>query len=92
MALTGDRYAGTFEGHTIEFVRNNWIKSLKLLIDGIEVARGSCMFPGQRTLTATLEHNGVPYEVVARSVRERILFTKDTIEIDGRPLPLVKAY
>jgi hypothetical protein len=92
MALTGDRYVGTFEGHTIEFVRNNWVKLLKLLIDGTEVTRGSCMLPGRRTLTATLEHNGVPYEVVARSVPERVLFTKDTIEIDGQLLPLVKAY
>ncbi len=41
MAITGDRYVGKYEGHGIELVRNNWDKTLKLLIDGKEVASES---------------------------------------------------
>jgi hypothetical protein len=90
MAITGDRYVGTYYGHTIELIRNNWVKTLKLLIDGQEVASKSCMLPGRITLTGTLEHNGVQHAVVARSVPRYLLWTKDTIEIDGNELPLTK--
>src|SRR5262245_60671768 len=38
MGLTGDCYEGSFKGHTIEVVRNEWIKTLKLLTDGKVVA------------------------------------------------------
>ena len=34
MGITGDRYEGTFDGHKIELVRNNWNKTRNLLIDG----------------------------------------------------------
>jgi hypothetical protein len=92
MAITGDRHVGTYEGHTLELIRNNWVKTLVLLIDGEEVARGSCMLPGRLTLTGALEHNGARHEVVARSVPWRLLWTKDTIEVDGKALPLTKTY
>jgi hypothetical protein len=88
MAITGDHYVGTYEGHAVELIRNNWNKTLKLLIDREEVASTSCMFPGHLTLTADLEHNGVRHTVVAKSVPYRIVFTKDTIAVDGRELPL----
>jgi hypothetical protein len=90
MALTGDRYVGKFEGHTLEFVRDNWNKTLRLLIDGEEVARGSCVLPGRVTLTGEVEHDGVRHAVVAQSVPRRILWTTDTIDVDGQPLTLTK--
>ena len=46
MGLTGDRYEGTFRGHPVELVRNEWIKVLKLLIDGNVVARTSARSRG----------------------------------------------
>jgi hypothetical protein len=88
MALTGDYYVGQYEGHTVELIRNNWNKSLKLLIDGDEVARASCTFPGRRTLAGSLECNGVRHAVVATSVPYRLVLTKDTVEVDGSELPL----
>jgi hypothetical protein len=88
MALTGDHYVGKYQGHAIELIRNNWNKTLKLLIDGQEVARTSCMFPGSFTLTGTLEHNGVQHAVVASSVPHRLVLSKDTIAVDGSDLPL----
>ena len=90
MALTGDRWVGTFEGHTIELVRNNWNKTLRLLIDGKKVASASCMFPRRITLTGAVEHGGVQHAVVAKSVPHRLLWAKDTIEVDGQPLTLTK--
>jgi hypothetical protein len=90
MAITGDRYVGTYEGHPIELIRNNWNKTLKLLIDGNEVASESCLLPGRIVLTATLEHNGVRHAVVAKSVPRYLLWTTDTIEIDGNELALTK--
>lgn len=68
MALTGDRYIGTYDGHTIELVRNNWDKTLKLLIDGREVAGTTCHLPRRITLTVAQEFGGHQHEVVARSV------------------------
>jgi hypothetical protein len=90
MAITGDRYVGAYEGHTIELVRNNWNKTLRLLIDGKEVACESCVLPGRVTLTGTLEHGGVPLAVVAKSVPRRLLWTSDTVEIDGKALTLTQ--
>jgi len=90
MALTGDHYVGTFEGHTLELIRNNWNKTLTLLIDGKEVAWESCVLPGRVTLTGVVEHGGVRHAVVVRSVPHRLLWTKDSIEVDGEPLTLTK--
>jgi hypothetical protein len=73
MAITGDRYVGTYEGHIIELIRNNWVKTLTLLIDGNEVAGDSCMLPGRITLSGALEHNGARHTVVAKSVLRYLL-------------------
>ena len=89
MILTGDRYVGKYEGYTIEIVRNNWNKTLKLLIDGQEVARESRTLPHNIFLTATLEHNGIQHTIVAKSI-VHFPTTEDSIEIDGQPLPLTK--
>jgi hypothetical protein len=88
MALRGDHYRGTYEGHTLELVRNNWNKTLKLFIDGQEVASTSCMFPGHFTLTGSLEHDGVRHAVVAESIPYHVVMTKDRIAVDGSDLPL----
>jgi hypothetical protein len=88
MALFGDRYVAIYDGHTIELVRNNWNKSLKLLIDGEEVARASCMIPGRITLSASLEHDGAQHAVVAKSIPYRLVLSKYTVEIDGSHLPM----
>ena len=61
---------------------------IELLIDGDEVARASCTFPGRRTLAGSLECNGVRHAVVATSVPYRLVLTKDTVEVDGSELPL----
>jgi len=89
MGITGDRYTGTFLTHTIELVRNNWDKTLRLLIDGREVARASRALPHDIILTAELQHAGMVHTVVARSV-VRFPSTVDTIDVDGDPLPLTK--
>ena len=89
MAITGDRYVGEYEGHTIELVRNKWDKTLALLIDGKKVASESRLFPHNITLTGTLEHDGVQHIVVAKA-DEHLFSTKDTIDIDGNPLALTK--
>ncbi len=90
MGLFGDRHAGEYEGHTVELLRNNWNKTLKLLIDGEEVASTSCDLPLSRTLVGTLEHGGALHEVVARSEPHHVIFTKDTIAVDGDELPLTR--
>jgi len=89
MSITGDRYIGIYEGHTIELMRDNWIKTLKLLIDGKEVASESRILPHNITLTATLEHSGVQHSIVARSIVHFPL-VEDTIEIDGKTLTITK--
>jgi hypothetical protein len=88
MALTGDCSVGKYEGHTIELIRNNWNKTLKLVIDGEEVASESCLFPGRFTLTGTLAHNRKRHAVVAKSIPYRLVLTKDTIAVDGNELPI----
>jgi hypothetical protein len=88
MGLFGDRYVGEYEGHTVELLRNNWNKTLKLLIDGEEVASTSCDLPLSRTLVGSLYHGGVQHDVVARSVPYYLIFTKDSIAVDGSEVPL----
>src|SRR6266542_2946763 len=56
MGITGDRHVGTYEGHTVELIRNNWFKTLKLLIDGKKVASTSVILPYDVTLNGTFEH------------------------------------
>lgn len=90
MSITGDRFVGDFEGRTIELVRNNWNKTLKLLIDGETVAQESRILPHDILLTAEFEHNGVRHAVVAKSLAH-FLSTDDAVEIDGKPLPLTKS-
>jgi hypothetical protein len=92
MALTGDQYLWTYEGHTGELIRNNWVKSLSPWIDGYRVASAMYIWPWQTTLTGTLEHGGVAHAVVARSVPRHILWTTDTVEVDGEALALTKTY
>jgi hypothetical protein len=89
MSFTGDHYVATYKGHTIELVRNNLNKTLKLLLDGQEVASESRLLPHDISLTATLKHNGDKHTVVAKSI---VCFpsTEDTIEIDGQILHLTK--
>ena len=89
MAITGDRYVTTYEGHTIELVRNNWDKTLRLSMDGQEVAKDSRALPHDITLTGTFEHDGVEHTVVARSVAN-VPSAHDTIEIDGKEVSLTK--
>ncbi|MBD1913206.1 MULTISPECIES: hypothetical protein [unclassified Leptolyngbya] len=90
MAITGDHYIGTYEGHSIELVRNNWNKTLKLLIDGKEVASKSRILPHDITLEGSLEHDGVQHTVTAKVV-VHFLSSEDTVEVDGNKLPLTKA-
>jgi hypothetical protein len=90
MALTGDRYVGSFEGHGIELVRNNWVKTLSLWIDGKEVASRMCIWPWDTTLNGELQHDGRRVSVVARSVPRQFFFTTDSIEVDGQALSLTK--
>jgi hypothetical protein len=92
MALTGDRYVGTYEGHAVELIRNKWFKTLSLWIDGQRVALALCIWPWPTTLTGSLEHNGGTHAVVARSIPRRILWTTDTVEVDGETLSLKKTY
>jgi hypothetical protein len=90
MAITGDRYVGEFEGHTIELVRNNWIHVLSLRIDGVIVARASCHFPRSITLSSRLESDGRQHDVVAKSIPRYFFWATDTIEVDGIELLLTK--
>ena len=92
MAITGDRYVGTYEGHTVELVRNNWVKTLSLRIDGQRVASAMQIWPWPTTLNGTLEHDGVAHAVVARSAPRHLLWTTDTVEVDGESLALTKSY
>jgi hypothetical protein len=89
MPLFGDQYTGTYEGHTLELVRNNWDKTLKLLIDGEVVASTSCHLPRTISLSGCLEHKGVRHKVMAKSIPHHIIFATDTIEIDGHELNLL---
>jgi hypothetical protein len=94
MGVTGDRYEGTFDGHKIELVRNNVDKTLNLLIDGAVVASEQRWLPKDITLHAEFEHKAVKHTVVAHQHLKRILGLPidhdDSIEVDGKPLPLKK--
>jgi hypothetical protein len=90
MGVTGDHYTAEYEGHTIELVRDNWIKKLMLLIDGSEVASASVMFPGDRVLNATLDHNGAQHTVQGISLN-KFPFTHDSITVDGKQLTVNKS-
>lgn len=92
MALTGDRYVGTYKGHTVELFRNKWFKALSLWIDGKRVALDLSIWPWPTTLTGSLAHEGRTHAVVARSTPHLIWWTTDTIEVDGEPLTLEKVY
>ena len=81
MGLMGDGYRGTYQGHTIELIRDNLAKKLKLVIDGVEVASQPRAMQHDITLTATLLHEGVSHRVVARSIVGRT--TSGTVMIDG---------
>jgi hypothetical protein len=83
MGLATDHFVCEFEGSTIELIRNGWTKRLILLIDGHEAARTTCHLPRTITLTGTLTRDGKTREVTARSVPRYLIFTKDTIEVDG---------
>jgi hypothetical protein len=89
MSVMGDRYTGIYEGHSIELVRNNWDKTLRLLIDGNEVARESRILPHDITLTGEFEHNDVRHAVTAKAVAH-FPFSADSLEVDGQALPLTK--
>ncbi len=94
MGMTGDRYEGTFDGHKIELVRNNVNKTLNLLIDDNVVASEHRWLPKDITLHADFEHKGVKHAVVAHQQVKPLLglpiACDDSIEIDGKPLPLKK--
>jgi hypothetical protein len=90
MALTTDRYVGTYKGHAVELVRNKWFKTLSLWIDGKRVALELSIWPWPTTLTGILAHDGGTHAVVARSIPRRLLWTTDTVEVDGEALALTK--
>ncbi len=90
MGITGDCYVAEYEGHIIQLVRNNWLKTLTLRIDNTDVASASRVLPHNITLEGTFEHHGVQHTVTVKSVIHHVLFTKDTIEVDGVALPLAK--
>lgn len=88
MGLLGDGYRATYNGHTIELIRDNRAKTLKLVIDGVEVVSQPRALQHDITLTATLVHDGVSHRVVARSIVGRT--SSGTLMIDGAPLPIAK--
>lgn len=94
MGLTGDRYVGEVDGHTIELVRNNWTKQLTLSVDGRELASESTMFPHNIELKGQFEHQGARRTVVAHSTIKKILGlpidADDGVEVDGTPVALKK--
>ena len=94
MGIMGDRYEGTFEGHTIALVRNNLDKTLSLEIDSVVVASEQRWLPKDITLHAEFEHKGKKHSVVAHQTVKPILGlpidSDDSIEVDGQPLPLTK--
>ena len=86
----GDRCGDlrTYQGHTIELIRDNLAKKLKLVIDGVEVASQPRAMQHDITLTATLVHQGISHRVVARSIVGRT--TSGTVMIDDAPLTIAK--
>jgi hypothetical protein len=99
MAIMGDRYVAEFDGHRVELVRDNAIKTLDLFVDGARVASESRILPHDITLTAKFQgKSGATHEIIARAIvkgphigRFAIgIDVKDSIEIDGREVPLDK--
>jgi len=94
MGMLGDRYQGSFDGRQIELVRNNLDKTLSRLIDGAVVAAEHRWLPKDITLHAEFEHAGVKHTAVARQYLKKLLGLPidddDSIEIDGRSLPVTK--
>ncbi len=84
-----DRYVGEYEWGTIELVRNNWNKTLKLLINSEEVASESRVLPHHIELTASFDGNGGKHTAVAKS-DVHFLSSKESVEVDGKPLTLTK--
>ncbi len=89
MGITGDRYAGTYRGHKIELIRNNWNKTLSLHIDGREVATETRALPHDITLTGTFEADGQVHAVVARST-VHFPAADDRVTVDEVPVPLTR--
>ena len=88
MALTGDRVVwGSFAGHTIELVRNNWIRTLTLVIGGRTVARAWRRLLRTTTLRGTIEQDGMRYAVIATSI-PRFPSAEAIITVDGQALSL----
>ncbi len=90
MGITGDCYVAEYEGHIIQLVRDNWLKTLTLRIDDADVASASRVLPRNITLRGSFEHHGIQHTVTAKSVIHRVLFTKDSIDVDGVVLPVEK--
>ena len=89
MGILGGRHVGVFEGHTIELVQDNLAKLLKLVVDGVTLASEDRRVPHDITLTATFAHAGATHRLVGRSLVTG-LATKDTIELDGKPLSITR--
>jgi hypothetical protein len=87
MTLTGDRVVGNYAGHIIEFVRNNWTRTLTLVVDGRTVARAWRPLPRTTTLSGTLEQDGVRHAVIATSI-PRFPSAEAIIAVDGQALSL----
>ena len=97
MGITGDRFEGKFEQHTIEIVRTNLDKKVTLLVDGHEVFTESVALPHQwdRQSEFHFEGDGKKHTVAVHSAFKKLLGflpydNAYTIEVDGRPLDLVK--
>ena len=89
MGLLGTRYAGTYEGHTIEIVQDHLAKTLRLVVDGAIVASADRSVPHDITLDATFEHAGVTHRLVGRSIAKGPA-ARDSIEIDGKPFSITR--
>ncbi len=88
MGIITQRYVVEYEGHPIELVRNALVKTLTLRIDNRRVARASCALPRDIILTGTLEHDGLPHTVTAKSlVHMQTLSREESILVDGIVIP-----
>ncbi len=94
MGLTGDLREGEWAGHRIGLARNNWAKTLDLMIDGVSVASASRVVPHDITLRADLVEHGTTHIVTAHSEIRKVLGlplnATDRIEVDGVDLPTRK--
>jgi hypothetical protein len=95
MGISGDRYVGEYEGHSIELVRDNVVKSVRLVVDGREVALQSVALPTTYDLHGEFEHAGGKHTVFAHSEFKKLLglipYDHDVaVEVDGKPIGLTK--